>query len=230
MELPQTLPGVPAPGIDPEQNELASISTLKDIFSWLGSADDLLVALVKALGGGSPKLRDLAFVKSADWDEAVSKLQLVVPGDGESAQSTTRAPSAFEAGHLVMVRRIARLRLGLTANVESSTGPPGALPASEHLETTGQPMPPGSAAVQPMHLEPVVKLSAVLDPTIDASLVRIKQQEVRRMFSEYKDARGAEPAEDVSPTEEQVSAVKQILDCDRYAYKHRSQGHIFNIW
>ena len=29
---------------------------------------------------------------------------------------------------------------------------------------------------------------------------------------------GLEPAEDVATTEEQVSAVKQILDCDRFPY------------
>ena len=38
------------------------------------------------------------------------------------------------------------------------------------------------------------------------------------MFAAYKKERGAEPVEDVSPTEEQVSAIKQILDCDRFPY------------
>lgn len=56
----------------------------------------------------------------------------------------------------------------------------------------------------------------MLDPTIEAPLVRIKFQDIRRMIIEYKEARGAEPAEDVAPTEESISAVKQILDCDRF--------------
>ena len=64
----------------------------------------------------------------------------------------------------------------------------------------------------------MVKLSTVLDPTIDAPLVRLKPQEVRRMFASYKDAFGAEPAEDAAPTEEQVSDVQQLLGCDRFPY------------
>lgn len=37
MDLPQTLPGVPAAGIDPTIDELAEIVTSLDIVNWLGS-------------------------------------------------------------------------------------------------------------------------------------------------------------------------------------------------
>ena len=38
------------------------------------------------------------------------------------------------------------------------------------------------------------------------------------MYSEYVKTRGAEPSEDIEPTTEQLSAVKQVLDADLSPY------------
>ena len=111
MALPQTSAGVGAVGIDPQDDELGKIGTIADIFKWLGSADVLRDAVLNALGGGNPKLRDLVYIDVKNWDEAVATI--VVDGaDGP------RPMFPIERGHIAMVRRIARLRLGLTANVE----------------------------------------------------------------------------------------------------------------
>ena len=108
MALPQTAVGVGAIGIDPPEDALAKISTVVDIFKWLGSADVLQEAVLKSLGGGSPKLRDLVFIDVKDWNEAVASIRV----DGADG---ARAMFPIERGHVAMVRRIARLRLGLTA-------------------------------------------------------------------------------------------------------------------
>ena len=118
MDLPQTAPGIPAPSLDPVRDELAEISTLEHIFSWLGSSPALQQGLVAALGGGAPKLRDIVFVKGEDWDAAIAGVRITpppAPQTGNTEQPTPRAPTPIERGHLAMVRRIARLRLGLTA-------------------------------------------------------------------------------------------------------------------
>ena len=121
MDLPQTLPGVPAVGIDPNVEELQAITNLADSFKWLGTSDLASKALLAALGTGEPKLRDIVYIKGKDYDEMLS--QIVITG-GEPG--TTRAPSPIEAGHYMQRRRICRLRLGLTAvEVVSSQGPPG---------------------------------------------------------------------------------------------------------
>ena len=49
MALPQTAAGVGAIGIDPPEDALAKISTVVDIFKWLGSAD-----VLRELGLSSP--------------------------------------------------------------------------------------------------------------------------------------------------------------------------------
>ena len=220
MDLPQTEPGTPAPSIDPLREELAEITCLEHVFKWLGSSPTLQQGLVAALGGGTPKLRDIVFVKGVEWDAAIAAVRVTPPpvsqtDDSEQPTPTPRTPTPIELGHLAMVRRIARLRLGLTAKEQiASVATPDAQPSGI---TATQPAPPGSAEGASAS-EPVVKLSTVLDPTIDAPLVRLKLQLVRRMFSDYKDTFGAEPAEDAAPTEEQVSAVQQLPGCDRFLY------------
>ena len=56
MALPQTAAGIGAVGIDPSETELDKIQTFVDIIKWLGAPDGLKNALLKALGGGNPKL------------------------------------------------------------------------------------------------------------------------------------------------------------------------------
>ena len=109
MDLPQTLPGVPAAGIDPTVDELATIADLAGVFNWLGSSEGLREAVVQALGGGAPKLRDLVYIRGELWDRTVASIKVPV----ESEQP--RGLSPIEEGHVAMARRIARLRLGLTA-------------------------------------------------------------------------------------------------------------------
>ena len=57
--LPQTALGAPAAGIDPTVDELQQIGDVAGIFSWLGSEESLRTAVLRDLGGGQPRLRDL---------------------------------------------------------------------------------------------------------------------------------------------------------------------------
>ena len=73
MALPQTLPGIPTPGIDPTPDELSSISQVAHVFAWLGTNSNVVEALSAELGG-SPKLRDLVYVSQADWSAIIDDL------------------------------------------------------------------------------------------------------------------------------------------------------------
>jgi len=134
-----------------------------DIFKWLGSADVLQEAVLKSLGGGSPKLRDLVFIDVKDWNEAVASIRV----DGADG---ARAMFPIERGHVAMVRRIARLRLGLTAIDETS-------PAASNGSTgrdSGVLSIIGDGAAPPIPVaEPRLKLSVIIDPSMDSELVRL---------------------------------------------------------
>ena len=75
-----------------------------------------------------------------------------------------------------------------------------------------------------MSTEPKIKLSMVLDPSLESELVRLPQTMVRALFTKYIAVRGAEPSEDIEPTHEQVSAVHQVITNDFVPYAD------FAIW
>ena len=114
-----------------------------------------------------------------------------------------------------MVRRIARLRLGLTANDELS-------PAASNVSMgrdSGVVAASGDGVTPPIPAaEPRLKLSVIIDPSVDSELVRLPGAKIWQMFTEYEKSRGAEPTEEIEPTVEQISAVKQVLDADLVPY------------
>ena len=202
--LPQTAPGVPAPNVDPTTQELSSIGSVEDILAWLGAADTLGQAINTAMGG-SPKLRDIVCIAPTDWEQACDGMEIPVSG------TAARKLLPLEKGHLTMVRRIARLRLGLTAlPVEATVGAP-TTGASPSVPETGSTAPAPTA-------DPSLKLSAVWHPTLDSVLVRMSSVRFRKLFSRYKEKRGADPVEEIEPTLEQVSAAVQVISADRAPY------------
>ena len=197
--MPQTLPGVGFPGIDPTGEEMARIVTVNDIFSWIGTSKPFIEAVLKALGGGEPKIRDLVFISSKDWNNVMEALLV---GD--------RAISAIERGQFTLVRRIARLRKQLTANDDSGTS--GGTVGTTLAISAAPAAPPLPLA------EARIKLSVLIDTAMDSELVRLPVLEIRKMYERYVITRGAEPKEDIEPTTEQLSAVKQVLDNDLSPY------------
>ena len=97
MDLPQTEPGIPVTGINPTVAELGDLNSIASILDWLGTATPARAALVAALGGGEPRLRDLVYIKGSDWDAAISGI--LIPGT-DGAQSTPLAP--LQIGHMSM--------------------------------------------------------------------------------------------------------------------------------
>ena len=209
MDLPQTAPGQPAAGIDPTIDELAAIANLVGVFDWLGAGEGLRQVLVQALGGGTPRLRDIVYIKGDLWDTTVEGLEIPV----ESGEPRVLSP--IEQGHVAMVRRISRLRLGLSA-VEV---PPAPVAAGGGLGFGGGlPQGPPAPTTAATAAEPRLKLSSILDPVLDTELIRMPQPEITKLFADYEQKRGAEPAEDIEPTVEQISAITQVLTADLAPY------------
>ena len=143
MDLPQTEPGVPAAGIDPTIAELGNLNPVAGIFDWLGTAEPARAAFVAALGGGTPRLRDIVYIKGTDFDNSVAGILLV---HEEGHQPSLLTPS--QLGHMAMLRRISRLRLGLRAvEIQGPQPPPPAatgvgFPGLGALAVAGAPTPP----------------------------------------------------------------------------------------
>ena len=60
---------------------------MAQIFDWLGTAEPARLALCASLGGGTPRLRDVVYIKGNDWDNAVANVSIPVP-DNDARQLT----------------------------------------------------------------------------------------------------------------------------------------------
>ena len=218
-ELPQTAAGVPAPWVDPLVDELALIDTAAAAYNWIGMSPALRLALSQALGSAEPRLRDVVYIPEAAWQALVTALRVAVP-DVEEVAQPPREPTPVELGHLVALRRIARLRLGLTAVAARPAvqiaGGPGV--GVQVAGSTALIIPDAVAGSGGGSAEPKLKLSLVLDPALDSDLQRLPPFEVRKLYDKYAAARGDEPAEDIEPTLEQISAVAQVTKADLAPY------------
>ena len=212
MALPQTAAGIGAVGIDPAPDDLAGITTVDGIFQWLGTEEATRNAFKAAMGGTGIQIRDLVYVNKAVWDTAVSGIKVPV------TDAAARDLLPVEVGHMAQARRIARLRCGLCAVEEillqtAAQGGGGMAQASGSLAVLG-----ATQGAGPPTSDPKLKLSVILDPTMDAELVRLSQVQVRKLFNDYAALRGAEPTEEVEPTVEQISAVAQVVAADLVPY------------
>ena len=157
-DLPQTQPGVPAPGIDPTLEELNAMSKVADIGTWLGVPTAVSTAFMAELGT-DPKIRDVVFIGKDDWCTTLSGIRIPVQ-DGDP-----RALKPVERAQLNSLRRIARLRMGLTAN---EAGPEANATALVPLQSGVVGTLPGAQAgvAEPkLKLGPAVLGSPVLGPT-----------------------------------------------------------------
>ena len=124
----------------------------------MAGATDTLGQAINTAMGGNLKLRDVAYIDPTDWAQAIAGMEIPVSG------SAARKLLPLEKGHLIMVRRVARLRLGLTAlPLEVVVGAFVAAAAPNAPESANTTVVPTA--------DPALKLSAVWGPTLRDSSV-----------------------------------------------------------
>ena len=166
-------------------------------------------------GLGTPsKLRDIAFISRQSWDRVVNALQLVAVAATDSDPAVLRALNPTEESRIEIFRRVCLKRLGITPDAPGATG----LPTSLAVVPAG----PATAATPTATLgqSPTrkLKLSSVVDPTLDAEITQIEQGEITRLYQEYSAKYGACPAPEVDPTGDQLSALLQLIRAQAIPY------------
>ena len=196
----------------PTQEELNAMDSLDAVGAWLGTTGELQTALLQALGSPT-KLRDIAFISRDGWDAAVGGVKLP---DTTVDPAVDRDLNLTEKSRLEIFRRVVLLRLGITPDHPGATGIPVArvtvTPAS--LGAT----PRGSSATAAPSPTRKLKLSSILDPTLDAEVVMIEQSEADRLYKDYKEKFGDHPSPEVDPSLDQLSALKQLLATNGLPY------------
>ena len=184
--------------MDPTEDELQSIQDIDGCLAWAGVDGGLRDALLAALGDPQ-RLREIALIPRPAWDLAVSGL-LVGPGPPMAAV----APTLVENARVEAVRRVSLLRMG---KYPDSPGDTGVLPPV----VPGAPFPPVGGGIPGQAHPRKLKLSAILDPTLDAEVVGMPESEVADRYEAYKRKYGDFPTPDTDVSKDQLSALSQVI-------------------
>ena len=196
MSLPVGAPGVGVPGLDPTPEQLDNITTLSAALAFPGIGEGLRNALYEMLGTPTV-VRDLAFIPRTTWDKVIGEVKV----DGNDI-------NPIDVAKLESFRRVCRLRTG------QSPGDPVQPTVSLAPHSAGDPGKPAAIPDGSRNL----KLSHIVDPTLDAPLVSLPTAKIRALFEEYAKRQGAKPDRAVEPTQDQISAVAQLLASDHCPY------------
>ena len=165
------------------------IGDVVGIFSWLGSDEPWCTALIRVLGGGQRRLRDLVYVPADLWQATVSGTRIP---QGETQRDLT----APEVEHVAI-------------GVSRVCGPHCARRGGCCCRWTGLWCPQDVSAGSGHHCRASGQ-ALLLDAVLDSELARLPQAKVR-VFTSYVKLPGAEPSEDIEPALEQVGAIHQVI-------------------
>ncbi|CAE7648821.1 unnamed protein product [Symbiodinium sp. CCMP2592] len=164
-----------------------------------------LETAIKLALGQPQRVREIVLIPRPSWDAAIAALK-VIPLDADGAPEPARDPTLVELARLESVRRVSCLRMGVTPDSPGAAGPSAPTPA---MVAAGPASPSGGRKL---------KLSAILDPTLDADVVVLEQTETQTLYTEYKKKYGDFPSHESDPSLDQLSALKQVLQAGAAPY------------
>lgn len=191
--------------MDPTDDELNNIDSLVKAFDWAGVPEDVRTTLGRALGSPT-MIRDVVFVARAAWDEVVAALKGLGPED-DDGNRPERELSHIDKARLEIFRRVCFKRVGAPVDSPGVAPPVGAAPTAS---------PPAGIATSPSSRK--LKLSAVLDQTLDAEVIPLGPEEIAKMFESYRVRFGDDPNPDSEPTGDQISGLRQVLSSGSVPY------------
>lgn len=151
--------------------------------------------------GDPQRLREVALIPRPTWDNVVATILVGQP------PMQPQAPTPVEGSRIESLRRVCLLRMGKTPDSPGDVGPaiPGPLSA---------PFPPvGGGALANAAATPSrrLKLSSILDPTLDAEIQSLEESEVATMYERYRSKFGDFPSTEADVSKDQLSAIAQVL-------------------
>lgn len=188
--------------MDPTDAELTAIVDLNGVWAWAGVQGPLLRSVMAELGEPQ-RVREIPFIPRAVWDAAIARIRI--------PEALPRAMTPVEGARVESARRVSHLRVGRPVDGPGEvqfTGTP-VLPV---------PFPPAGGASPAGHQARKLKLSAVLDPTLDAEIQPLSSEEATRMYNDYRNAFGDFPTADSDVSMDQLAAVRQVVESGSVPY------------
>ena len=192
--------------VDPTEDELRGINSLDDARAWAG-VEGRLSRTLNAAFGDPVRVREVALIPRPIWDDTVENLTLQDEGD---PLPPPRPPTPVEHARVESLRRICCIRAGRPVDHPGDTARPAAPavpPAAFPPVGGGAPAAAGVPAPQARKL----KLSAVLDPTLDAEIQALTDTEITDMYERYRQRFGDFPSTDADVSRDQLAALNQVI-------------------
>ena len=179
--------------MDPTSEVLTGFNTLEDLCDWANFKGPNAAAVLAALGD-PVTFRDVEMIPRPVYVETVTTTKF---GDNDGLLSPVQVARAMS------FRLAARAKLGLPTHEDPSCAPAQAAVTTLAL--------PGPMAPTLALQDRKVKMSTLVDTTLDACVSALDQETLEGLFARYKASRGDFPHADIEPTEDQISAVSQLL-------------------
>eukprot|EP00435_Cladocopium_sp_Y103_P054492 s1011_g17.t1 len=188
----------------------------EDALNWAGVDGDLAQRLQDGLGGVQ-RVREVALIARVIWDRTVMALTVPeLPDPNVMGPPNVRHLTPVEAARVESFRRVCLIRVGRPPDE-----PGGGMPLQQ-AGPAGAPFPPaGGQPLQGQGHQPGqgqapsttrrLKLSAILDPCLDADIIPLSPEEIGRMYEDYRRRFGDHPGSDSDPSGDQLAALKQVL-------------------
>ena len=128
------------------------------------------------------------------------------PDDGGVGPRPPRDLTPVDLARLEIFRRVCFRRVGA---IPDGPGSVAAVPG---------PVATGPATIGGSPSPRKLKLSAIVDQTLDAEVLPLEQTEVTRMYESYQQKYGAAPSPDAEPTSDQLAAVRQLVSSGASPY------------
>ena len=187
--------------MDPTTTELAAMSSLADVLTWVGIAGDLETSWLRQLGGPT-LVRQLVLIPRSAWDAAVLAFAIT---DTSVTPIAVRALTPVELGMLEGLWRVCNLRLGLPASGTTLT-----------TGGTGVGAPPVTATPAITAGSPArkLKIAAVLDQADDSEATPMDPSTAARVIEDFvmKENEGEDLRLFEEATVDQLSALKFRVD------------------
>ena len=198
--------------MDPTEDELAQINDVQGAMDWAGVEGDLATRLQEVLGGVQ-RVREVALITRPVWDRAVENLQVPdVVDPAAPGPPNLRALLPVEIARTESFRRVCLMRVGRPTDEQGGGVPLSNIaPAILPFPAAGGPHAGNAGNAPQAATTRKLKLSAILDPTLDAEIVPLPPDEIARMYEDYRTKFGDHPGSDSDPSSDQLAALKQVL-------------------
>ncbi len=187
--------------VEPSQAEVEAFNSVASIVTWSHLEPQSATESFNAVMGAPMSIRILASIPIQVFRTAVSGWKIPIP-HSEPPASANPTPAQMASAHLIF--QAARYKCGLSFSLDAPTPPPPQLPPQQ------QPVGVGSVS----SAKRVVKMSSVIDQTMDQEVSTKTPREVADLNAKYIQKLGDEPPHRYDPTADQIACVEALNDAD----------------